>query len=185
LSFEIEKFFTSRQVRVLTDLFASCLMNAYVLRRSKLNLPRKYTSFHFLENLLQQMTPSDAPLPPPAAPKPHPAGYDRNGRVRAVEAPFWNGKAGKAFRLDGIDHWCEDANNTYFKLSEKRNERGVFIRNELRRTCRWCKDKTVFFCTKCVAPLCVGNCFRSFHTIDQIKILKCVARIRLRWECAG
>ena len=143
-------------------------MNAYVLRRSKLNLPKKYTSFHFLENLLQQMTPPDEVPPPPAAQKAHPAGYDRNGKVRAVEAPFWNGKAGKAFRLDGIDHWCEDANNAYFKLSKRTNASGIFIRNELRRKCRWCNEKTVYFCTKCMAPLCVGNCFKCFHTLERI-----------------
>lgn len=171
---------------MLTDLFSSCLMNAYVLRRSKLNLPKKYTSFHFLENLLRQMTPQVAPLESQQdAPKPHPAGLDKNGKVRAVEAPFWNGKAGKAFRLDGIDHWCEDANNVYFKLSKRANSSGIFIRNELRRQCRWCNDKTVFFCTKCMAPLCVGNCFKCFHTIDQINLAKCVVSQRLRWECAG
>jgi hypothetical protein len=177
---------TSRQVRVFTDMFASCLMNAYVLRRSKFNLPRTYTSFHFIENFLQQISPEVAPQQrQPEAPAVHPAGFDKNGKVRAVEAPFWNKRAGAAFRLDGMDHWCEDSNNTYHKLSEKRNSRGSFIRHELRRKCRWCNELTVYFCTKCIAPLCVGHCFKSFHTMRQINLPKCVARIRLRWECAG
>ena len=152
-------------------MFASCIMNAYVLRRSKLNLPKTYTSFHFIENLLQQISPEVEPQKPqPEAAAVHPAGFDTRGRVRAVEAPFWNKRAGAAFRLDGKDHWCEDANNAYFPLSNKRNAGGVFIRNELRRKCRWCNELTVYFCTKCFAPLCVGNCFKCFHTIREIKL---------------
>jgi hypothetical protein len=170
-SFVGEKFVTSRQVRVLTDMFAASLMNAYVLRRSKFKLPRTYTSFHFLENLLQQMTPEvRTPLPPQEAPKAHPAGLDHKGKVRMVEAPFWNSPKGAAFRLDGNNHWCEDANNTFFKLSKRTNEKGLFIRNELRRKCRWCNELTVYFCTKCHTPLCVGNCFKNFHTIPQINL---------------
>ena len=166
-----EKCVTPRQVRVLTDMFASALMNAYVLRRSKLKLPRTYTSFHFLENLLQQMTPQvAAPEPQPEAPKDHPAGLDKRGKPRMVEAPFWNTNKGAAFRLDGVDHWCEDAKNTCFKVSKKANDKGDFIRYELRRKCRWCNELTVFFCTKCSAALCVGICFKNFHTIRQINI---------------
>lgn len=165
-----EMLVTSRQVRVFTDMFASLLMNAYVLRRSKLNLPRTYTSVHFIENMLQQISPDpDLAEPEPEAPAVHPAGVDKNGRVRAVEAPFWNKNAAAAFRLDGKDHWCEDANNCFFKFSTKRNAKGDFIRKELRRVCRWCNEKTVYWCTKCVTPLCVGNCFKYFHTIRVIK----------------
>ena len=118
--------------------------------------------------MVKQMTPEvDAPAPPQEAPKVHPAGFDKKGKVRMVEAPFWNSPKGVAFRLDGLDHWCQDANNTFFKLSEKVNEKGFFIRHELRRKCRWCNELTVFFCTKCSAPLCVGVCFKNFHTIQQ------------------
>lgn len=159
-------------------MFASSLMNAYVLRRSKLNLPKSYTSFHFLENMLHQMTPEVAP---PAvlqqAPEAHPAGLDKKGKVRKVEAPFWNSPKGAAFRLDGNDHWCEDANNAFFKLSEKTNEKGFFIRHELRRKCRWCNELTVFFCTKCQTPLCVGTCFKNFHTMQQINLPRYLVRV--------
>jgi hypothetical protein len=135
---------------VLTDMFASMLMNAYVLRQSKLKLPKAYSSFHFVEALLQQLAPETSPLQPLTPPQAHPAGFDKKGRVRRVEAPFWSTPKGAAFRLDGKDHRCQDANNAYLKFSQRRNAAGEFIRNELRRRCRWCNDMTVYFCMKCV-----------------------------------
>jgi hypothetical protein len=162
------------QVRVLTDIFASMLMNAYVLRRSKLHLPKTYSSFHYIEALLQQLAPENLPPQPQEAPQhAHPAGLDNKGRVRRVEAPFWCTPKGAAFRLDGKDHWCQDANNVYLKFSQRQNNTGEFIRNELRRRCRWCNDLTVYFCMKCETPLCVGLCFKNFHTIKEIKSVRC------------
>ena len=162
------------QVRVFTDMFASMLMNAYVLRRSKLKLSKSYTSFTFIEALLQQLAPEDLPPQPQAAPpQVHPAGLDKKGQVFRVEAPFWSKPKGTAFRLDGKDHWCQDANNVYLKFSQRQNEAGEFIRNELRRRCRWCNDLTVYFCMKCETPLCVGLCFQNFHTIKEIKSPRC------------
>ena len=153
---------------MFTDMFASGLMNAYVLRRSKLNLPKTYSSLHFIENLLRQISPEGQPEPQPEVSAVHPAGLDKNGKVRRVEAPFWNKAKAVAFRLDGKDHWCEDANNVYRRVSKRQNVKGTFIRNELRRVCRWCGDLTVYFCMKCAAPLCVGNCFKCFHTLERI-----------------
>ena len=158
------------QVRVFTDMFASILMNAYVLRRSKLKLQKTYTSFHFLEAILQQLAPEiSLPHPQVEPPHAHPAGLDKKGQVRRVETPFWSKPKGAAFRLDGKDHWCQDANNVYLKFSQRQNDAGEFIRNELRRRCRWCNDLTVYFCMKCETPLCVGLCFQNFHTIREIK----------------
>ncbi len=145
-------------------------MNAYVLRRSNLKLPKTYSSFHFLENILHQLSPETS-LPQPHAepPRDHPAGLNAKGQVRRVEAPFWSTPKGTAFRLDGKDHYCQDANNVYHKFSQRQNEAGEYTRNELRRRCRWCNDLTVYFCMKCETPLCVGLCFQNFHTIKEIK----------------
>jgi hypothetical protein len=93
---------------------------------------------------------------------------DKKGKVRKVEAPFWNKNKAAAFRLDGKDHWIEDANNVYHNKSKRQNVKGIFIRNELRRVCRWCGDLTVYFCMKCAAPLCIGTCFKCFHTVRVI-----------------
>ena len=145
------------QVRVLTDMFSSMLMNPYVLRQSHFKLPKSYSSFDFISEFLQEIcpdedkeeqttsTPLNTPrLPPrrqPHADRPHPAGYDNDGNVRRGEAPFWNSRAGTDFRLDGHDHWCQDANNIYHPLSTRTNKDGKIIRNELRRKCRWCNAR--------------------------------------------
>lgn len=156
------------QVRVLTDMFASMLMNAYVLRRSKLKLAKSYSSFDFLANLLEQLSPEPVPLQDQETPAlAHPAGLDKAGNVRKVEAQFWGKPAATAWRLDNKDHWCQDANNTFHKVSNRVGRKG-FIRNELRRKCRWCNERTVFYCTKCAAPLCIGECFISFHTKSKM-----------------
>lgn len=164
-----ENMMTAQQVRVLTDMFSSMLMNAFVLRRLKLGMGKSYTSFDFITEFLQQACPEDESVEP-SQPLPtqqrHPA--MKNDRVRAVERPFWSKPAGISWRMDGVDHWLEDAKNVYYKVSSRQNEKGENIRNELRRKCRWCGDKTVYFCTKCQTPLCVGTCFRSFHTVKQI-----------------
>ena len=157
------------QVRVLTDMFASMLMNAYVLRRSKLKLPKSYSSFDFLANLLNQLSPEPTPLHDEETPvQEHPAGLDKAGNVRKVEAKFWSKPAATAWRLDNQDHWCQDANNTFVKISNRVSGKGTFTRNELRRKCRWCNDRTIYYCTKCKTPLCVGECFKLFHTKSKM-----------------
>ena len=156
------------QVRVLTDMFASMLMNAYVLRRSKLKLPKSYSSFDFLANLLNQLSPEPTPLHDEETPvQEHPAGLDKDGNDRKVEAKFWGTPAATAWRLDNKDHWCQDANKTFHKVSNRVGKKG-FIRNELRRKCRWCNERTVFYCTKCAAPLCIVECFKLFHTKSKM-----------------
>ena len=156
------------QVRVLTDMFSSMLMNAYVLRRSKMKLPKSYSSFDFLSNWLLQVSPEPVPLQDEEAPvQGHPAGRDKSGGIRKVERKFWNRPLATAWRLDKQEHWCQDANNTFHKVSNRVGRKG-FIRNELRRKCRWCNERTVFYCTKCAAPLCIGECFISFHTKSKM-----------------
>lgn len=159
----------SIQVRVLTDMISSMLMNAYVLRCSKLKLPKSYSSFNFISNWLEQVSPQPEPLQDEEAPnKEHPAGRDKKGKVRKVEAKFWNTRAAAAWRLDNEDHWCQDANNTFIKVSSRVNKKGEHKRNELRRKCRWCNERTVFYCTKCETPLCIGECFKLFHTKSKL-----------------
>ena len=159
------------QVRVLVDMVTSMMMNAYVLRRSKLRLPKTYTSFDFMANLIQQLAPEPTVSQhETGATKVHPAGKDSKGKTRKVEKPFWNSERGAAWRMDGNGHWPQDANNVYLKVSNREGKSGKPIRFELRRQCRWCNDKTVFYCTKCEAPLCLGRCFESFHTSRTINL---------------
>lgn len=156
-------------MRVITDMISSMVMNAYVLRCSKLKLPKSYTSFVFLANLLQQLAPEPVPAQDPEPPlQGHPAGRDKSGGIRKVERQFWNKPLASAWRLDKQDHWCQDANNTFVKVSNRVSSSGDFIRNELRRKCRWCNERTVFYCTKCETPLCVGECFKLFHTKREL-----------------
>jgi hypothetical protein len=155
------------QVRVLTDMFSSMLMNAYVLRKLKLNLPNSYSSFDFITEFISVACPDDESVEQPRQmQEQHPA--TKNGKVPAVERPFWSSPAGRAWRMDGVDHWLEDAKRVYYKVSNWQNDKGELIRSELRRLCRWCGDKTIYFCTKCQAPLCISPCFRNFHTIKCI-----------------
>ena len=158
------------QVRVFSDMLTSMMTNALVLLKSKRKLNEtKYSVFDFISAYLDEV----APMPPQAEPLSpphllqHPA-MRSNGQIPRVKASFWGKPAGKQWRMDGRDHWCQDANNVYRQIQPHKNKNNQSIRVDLRRKCRWCNEETVYFCTKCEAPLCIGNCFISFHTIPKL-----------------
>jgi hypothetical protein len=157
------------QVRVFSDMISSMMTNALVLMKSKMKLGSRYTIFNFISDYLQEVAPLHHE-PEPPSPQPalnHPA-MRPDGKIPKVKASFWGKPAGSAWRMDGKDHWCQDANNVYRKIRPYKNSKHQSIRFDLRRKCRWCNKETVYFCTKCHAPLCIDNCFMLFHTNPKL-----------------
>jgi hypothetical protein len=169
------------QVRVLADMFSSMMMNAFILKKTlktkRYKLPSQYSSFDFIEEYLEEVCPISKELEghkssssaSHVARSCHPAGLDHKGEIRKVRASFWSKAAGREWRLDGKDHYPQDAKNVWFKLSSRVSEvNNKVIRNELRRNCHYCNERTVYFCTKCDVPLCIGTCFSDFHTKNKL-----------------
>jgi len=154
---------TRWQVRVFSDMISSMMSNALVLFKSKRKVKGEYSIFDFISEYLEEVAP--LPVQPehhsPQRPLEHPAKRS-DGKVPKVKASFWSKAPGTAWRMDGKDHWLEDANNDYH------NKRANGIRIDLRRKCRWCNEETVYYCTKCQTALCLRNCFKSFHTIAEL-----------------
>ena len=157
------------QVRVFSDMLTSMMTNALVLMKSKRKLKKKYSVFDFISDYLEEVAPlsPEAESRSPPRQLQHPA-MRANGEIPKVKASFWSKPAGKQWRLDGNDHWCQDANNVYIKVQPHKNSSNASIRIDLRRKCRWCNDETVYFCTKCHTPLCINNCFKLFHTVSKL-----------------
>jgi hypothetical protein len=169
------------QVRVLADMFSSMMMNAFILKTTlktkRYKLPSQYSSFDFIEEYLEEVCPISKELEGQqssssashVARSCHPAGLDHKGEIRKVKASFWSKAAGREWRLDGKDHYPQDAKNVWFKVTSRVSEvNNKVIRNELRRNCHYCNERTVYFCTKCNVPLCIGTCFSDFHTKNKL-----------------
>ena len=172
------------QVRVFIDMFSSMMINAYTLKCLKDKRTKKtkrYSEFDFIAEYLA----CAAPLPvsdveDDVVPIVHPATFmqaDGTTAVRKSKRPFWEAAPGTAWRLDGMAHYSQDANNVYPQFSNaangqtRQNKAGKTIRLNLRRNCRCCNKDTVYFCTKCKTPLCLGNCFVLFHTKKKLPTL--------------
>jgi hypothetical protein len=162
------------QPRVFIDMFTSCMMNAFVLR--KLHTAKKKnskcTSFEFIAEYLAEIAPA---APAGAAPAPsevpehiHPAYDPKTQHVTRVKHAFWCKPAGTQFRLDGVGHYTQHALNVYDTQSGRKRADGADVRLNLRRNCRYCNTPTMYFCTKCETPLCVGHCFINFHTQSKL-----------------
>jgi hypothetical protein len=174
------------QVRVFIDMFSSMVINAFTLKclKEKRKKLHKYSEFDFLTEYLDEVAPlngcdnaDDELLTPLTI---HPATYtkaDGTAAIRKVKRPFWDSPAGSRWRLDGKAHYSQDSNKMYSHFSRKANGQtrlnvhGNTIRLNLRRNCRYCNADTVYLCTKCVTPLCLGNCFERFHTKKKLQAL--------------
>jgi hypothetical protein len=169
------------QVRVINDMFSSMMMNAFLLKTNqkapRYKVPKHYSSFDFIAEYLEQVCPAPPsadlqPMSPKAAKSPldaHPAGIGKNGKLRKFKASLWTKRPGLLWRLDGDGHYSQDANNLYDKVTGNFSATsGKKIRFELRRNCHYCNERTVYLCTKCNAPLCLGACFANFHTKNKL-----------------
>jgi hypothetical protein len=162
------------QPRVFIDMFASCMMNAFVLkklRNEEKNKKRsgKWSSMDFIAEYLAEIAPAPIEEAPIAEQEhPHPAWDPKTKKIKRVKHAFWCKPAGTAFRLDGVAHYTQHALNAYDIHSNRKRPDGEFIRLNLRRNCRYCNDATMYFCTKCDTPLCVGHCFINFHTKHKL-----------------
>jgi hypothetical protein len=172
------------QVRVFIDMISSMLINAYTLKclKEKRKRLHKYSEFDFIAEYLRAVAPlpADDVEEDAALPSVHPATYtcdDGSTAVRKCKRPFWDTPAGVAWRLDGKAHYADDANKAYPQFSKlangqtRINAKAKQIRLNLRRNCRCCNRDTVYFCTKCETPLCLGECFVLFHTKKKLPAL--------------
>jgi len=157
------------QPRVFTDMFASCMMNAFVLKRFARKDKKRFTEFDFIAEYLKEVCPPPvAPLDQVAPEEKHPAYDPKTKKARRVKAGFWRTPEGTRWRLSGRDHWSQSANNVFPILSDRLNDDNEPIRYNLRRNCRVCNTPTVYFCTKCETPVCIGACFIAFHTKSKL-----------------
>lgn len=167
------------EVRVLTDMFASMLMNAFVLRQTlktdAFKLPKVYTCFDFISEFLEEvcpvLAPADTSVIPDIAPvMVHPQKLHRDGKIKTCKPSFWAKKAGMQWRLDGVGHVNHDSTKCFDPQTGKVNATtGNKIRAELRRKCICCGTRTVYFCYKCKAALCLGKCFYMFHNENKLR----------------
>jgi antirestriction protein len=147
------------------------LMNAFVLyllhdRDNKKKLPKTYSSLDFIANWMDEVCkPDDAAVSDSSSDSDE---CDRADRRRS----FWNSTEGKHIRLARSHekfHCLYHAASRYFPSRLENEEQ---VRNDLRRVCRYCGERTIYFCDVCKVPLCVGNCCMNFHTLDHIPARK-------------
>jgi hypothetical protein len=160
---------------VITDLFSSMLMNAFVLytlhdAANSNKLPKKYSSLDFIADWLDEVCkPDDAAASDSQADSSSDSDdCDRADRRRS----FWNSPKGKHIRLARSHetfHCLYHAASRYKPYELVDDEQ---VRNDLRRVCRYCGERTIYFCGACKVPLCVGDCCMNFHTLDHIPARK-------------
>jgi hypothetical protein len=145
------------QVRLLTDMFASLLQNAFVLFKGYNDMPKNYDSRVFIEAFLKEVAefangPDAAEISDSDADAP----VERNAHKR----DWWVSGAGALFRMKGRDHWPQHATNTCYTKDDKTEQKF-----DLRRYCMYSRlcGRVLTYCTKCMVPLCLAH-FESFHT---------------------
>ena len=148
------------------------LMNAYVIYKlhNSATLSDTYSALDFIADWLEEIAPhegdaaSDSSASDDASDE-----NDANAPRKDRRRRFWNSDEGKALRLDGRFHCLQHAGNVFVK-----NELvdGQIKRNDLRRLCRYCGERALYFCDVCNVPLCVGDCCKKFHTLRKLPPLK-------------
>jgi hypothetical protein len=172
---------TRVQPRVLIDLFTSMLLNAFVLYKlhdstNNQKLRPSYNSFDFIADWLNEVSPAVAGriMPEPSSDDDDPTALAPIA-YKEHRRNWWSSENGRAIRLDSRYHVLQDARHVYLKNEVKQTGNGekVQVRLELRRNCMYCGDRNCYtFCDICNVPLCLGNCCRNFHTVDELPPLK-------------
>ena len=160
---------------MITDLFTSMLMNAYVLYKlhataNNKNVGSDYSSVDFIADWHDEVAPRDDDAASDSGASDDAINNDSATSPRKDRRrKYWNSDEGKAIRLNGRFHCLQHAGNVYVK-----NEivQGVPKRNDLRRLCRYCGERALYFCDVCNVPLCVGVCCKNFHTERELPSLK-------------
>ena len=144
-------------MRLLTDMFASLLQNAFLLFKGYNDMPKNYDSRVFIEAFLKEVAefangPDAAEISDSDADAP----VERNAHKR----DWWVSGAGALFRMKGRDHWPQHATNTCYTKDDKTEQKF-----DLRRYCMYSRlcGRVLTYCTKCMVPLCLAH-FESFHT---------------------
>ena len=147
------------------------LMNAFTLYKlhdttNGNKLAKDYSSIDFIADWLEEVAPredkdaSDSGSSA-AASDDDVAVAPRVDRRRK----YWNSAEGKAVRLDGQFHCLQHAGSVYRKHEIVDGEPK---RNDLRRLCRYCGERALYFCDVCNVPLCIGDCCKKFHTKQKL-----------------
>jgi len=143
-------------------------MNAYVLYKlhdqaNYKKLPPDYSSLEFICDWLDEVISAAADDIAPSS--------DSNDDVPVLQYKqhrykWWKGDVGTSLRLNTrVYHSLEHAGNVYMKniVGEEGSQR-----LDLRRECMCCGERTVYFCSVCNVPLCIGNCCKVFHTSAKL-----------------
>lgn len=151
------------------------LMNAFVLYKlhnsaNNKDLNNAYSALDFIADWLEEVTPCEGEATSDSsasgdAPAENFADIPRKDRRRR----YWNSEEGKAVRLDGRFHCLQHAGNVFLKHEIVD---GHAKRCDLRRVCRYCGERALYFCDVCNVPLCVGDCCKKFHTERKLPPLK-------------
>ncbi len=80
---------------------------------------------------------------------------------KAHRRKWWQGPEGTAVRMNNRFHALQYAGNTYSHYSDID---GVRKRDDLRRKCMFCGERTLYYCDACMVPLCLGVCNHRFHS---------------------
>ena len=155
------------QPRVLTDLFTSMLMNAFVLYTLSANakstkLPPNYTAVHFVAEWLDALDEGGC----------HADSDANSSSASGDESPieinykdhrrnWWQGDSGLSVRMDRRFHGLQHAGNVYYSRLELNGEEK---RADLRKNCMDCGERTVYLCEVCKVPLYIYACNKNFHT---------------------
>jgi hypothetical protein len=140
------------------------LMNAYVLytlhdATNHKKLPQRYSSLDFIADWLAEICEPDDE----ASSDSGSASSDDVDRLDR-RITFWNSDKGRDTRLkrsDGQYHCLYHAADKFRSFELDGDEA---VRNDLRRLCRYCGTRTIYFCDVCKVPLCHGDCCKKFHT---------------------
>jgi hypothetical protein len=146
------------QVRLLTDMFASLLQNAFLLYKGYHDKPKKYDSRQFIEAFLSEVAEMANPRDGDDSSDSEPdAPLERNAHRRS----WWVEGPGALIRVKGRDHWPQHAGNTYLT-----HDQHTDTTYDVRRYCMYAPflcGRVSTFCTKFMVPLCIAH-FKAFHT---------------------
>ena len=145
-------------MRLLTDLFASLLQNAFILYKSYLDKPTKYDSRMFIEALLSEIAEMASAIGDSDSDSD--SGTDAGPARNAHRRDWWTQGPGAALRLKGRTHWPLHATDTWAK-----NHPTTGDKMDYRRYCMYSQDcgRVLTYCVKCKVPLCLAH-FEAFHT---------------------
>jgi hypothetical protein len=142
------------------------LVNAFVLFKlhdaaNDKKLSKDFSSLEFIEQWLQELDDEAGDVSSASSSdefEPEKLAYKQHRRK------WWSTNAGEAIRLKHSSDWLhatQDARHVYVTKTADG-------RIDLRRNCMWCGERTFYFCSTCMVPICIGKCSLAFHTLKKL-----------------